>query len=235
MKGSPGTGGGHGVIGNQASRSSIPWTSTDNPAVFALRYLIPMRDQILELTRDDIVTDEALRMVLAHLVSKGFGEHHQGRLRDYLIRISRAAVKGAVGTVSRERPEQAIAEFSLSDLRPDNPNWVRRWRAELVSRTWRTIERREHAQPERPLFTVLRMASDHPSDNAKMIAARILTETEVRVDPINIPVLYRESRRAFAEILADEIAETVDATVSRAIEDEVRILGLNQLFGELRT
>ena len=61
-------------------RSSHPWTEADSAAGFVLRYLAPMRRQLTSALGSTEQADEALKLLLAHLVSVGFGEHTPGQI-----------------------------------------------------------------------------------------------------------------------------------------------------------
>ena len=54
-------------------RSSQSWTETDSAAGFVLRYLSPMRQQLARVLGSDDEADQALKVLLTHLVTAGFG------------------------------------------------------------------------------------------------------------------------------------------------------------------
>ena len=65
-----------------------------------------MRRQLTSVFGSTEHADEALKLLLAHLVSIGFGDQKQGRLRDFLLRGIRSAAKSRVNELpENERPE----------------------------------------------------------------------------------------------------------------------------------
>ena len=207
-------------------RSTHPWTKADSAAGFVLRYLTPMRRQLIAVLRSEDRADEALKLLLAHLVSAGFGDHKQGRLRDYIIRGLRSAAKSIVAEI----PEPERANIPLDDLKLDSKAWLQLWREGLLERAWRALERKEHAAPESPVYSVLHLATSNREATPTMLAVQIKTDLGISVDESTIQKTLPVARMLFAQLVADEIAETLESPSSDDVKQEIGQLGLGKAF-----
>lgn len=209
-------------------RTSRPWTDAENAAGFVLRYLVPMRDQLIQWTNNETIADESLKRLITHLVTQGFGSNGRGRIRDFLIRGIRSAAKAVVSELPENQTQNLKIDFS--NWTPDSPAWLANWRKGLLARAWRSLERVEHKEPIRPIYTTLRAATEHPQEDSSMLAVRINTQTDLRVEPKMISELLRVARSSFAQMLEHEIAETLDTVDPASIAQEIEILGLAGIF-----
>ena len=207
-------------------RTSRPWTDAENAAGFVLRYLVPMRDQLIQWTRSEGLADESLKRLITHLVSQGFGANGKGRIRDFLIRGIRSAAK----TVVNDLPEEKRPNIDFAKWAPEAPEWLANWRKGLLARTWRSLERDEHKDPSRPVYTTLRAATEFPKEDASMLAVRINTQSEFQVEPTAIGELLATARMSFKEMLKHEIAETLDTVDPQAVAQEIEQLNLTSIF-----
>jgi hypothetical protein len=190
-----------------------------------------MRDQLIQWTSSEAIADESLKRLITHLVAQGFGSNGKGRIRDFLIRGIRSAAKSVVADL----PDQKRPAIDFASWTADSPMWLANWRKGLLARAWRSLERAEHKDPTRPIYTTLRAATEHPEEDAAMLAVRINTQTDLRVEPSRISELLLSARSAFAQMLEHEIAETLDAVDPRSISQEIEILGLAGIFATRKT
>ncbi len=163
-------------------RSSHPWTKADSAAGFVLRYLSAMRRQLTATLGSVNEADEALNLLLTHLINAGFGEYRQGRLRDFLVRGLRSAARARLN----ELPEDQRAKTRLDELKVDSKEWIKFWREGLLERAWRSLERLEHAKPEVPLFSVLHSATANPQATPEMLVVQIATDSGIQTDAATI-------------------------------------------------
>lgn len=207
-------------------RSSHPWTRADSAAGFVLRYLVPMRRQLTAVLGTTELADDALKLLLTHLVAVGFGEHKRGRLRDFLVRGIRSAAKSCVADL----PEADRSALDLEGLTLESKSWIIYWREGLLERAWRSLERQEHADPQRPVHTVLRAATKSPSVTTRMIAAQLVSESGVTLSDAKVQEILAQSRVLFAQLVADEVAETLEAPTGDDVKREISALGLGKAF-----
>ncbi len=210
-------------------RSSHPWTEADSAAGFVLRYLTPMRRQLIALLGSEELADESLKLLLAHLVSVGFGEHKRGRLRDFLVRGLRSAAKTRVN----DMPEGTRPTLDLDGLTLESKEWMSLWRDGLLERAWRSLERKEHAEPDSPVYSVLHFATLNPQATPAMLAVQINAEFGISVDEATIRECLPVARAMFAQLIADEVAETLEAPTSDDVKREINQLALGKAFSGL--
>jgi hypothetical protein len=212
-----------------SSRSSQPWTQADSAAGIVLRYIVPMRRQLVLWLGSETLSDECLRLLITHLITQGFGEHGRGRIRDFLLRGIRSAAKAVVA----ETPEATRPEVDFSNWTTSSKSWLEHWRAAILARAWRTLERQEHRDASEPLFSILRAATAHPRETPEMLALRIQTESQISVSPESIQQLLPEARRRFARLLLGEIGETLDSPGNDSIHAELHAIGLADAVDKL--
>ena len=207
-------------------RSSHPWTEADSAAGFVLRYLAPMRRQLTSLLGSTERADEALKLLLAHLVSVGFGQHKQGRLRDFLLRGIRSAAKSSVS----ELPEAKRPNLNLDGLTLESKEWLSYWRDGILERAWRALERKEHATPDPPLFSVLHCATSNPQATPATLVEKIAADRGVTLDAATVEKVLPSARALFAQLVADEVAETLEKPTGDEVKREISQLGLGKAF-----
>lgn len=207
-------------------RTSQAWSQADSAAGFVLRYLAPMRRQLAVLLKSTEQADEGLKMIIAHLVSAGFGDQRHDRLRDFLLLSIRSAARKRL----QEIPESNRPEIDFEQLQSDSKDWLRYWREGLLERAWRSLERIEHATPSHPLYSMLHCATANPKATPGMLVIRVATETGAQIDESKAEVILAESRRIFAQLVADEISETLEKPESADVRKEIKTLGLGEAF-----
>lgn len=211
-----------------ASKSGVlntllrPWTQSQSAAAVIVRYLSPMRQQLIQWTGSEAIADDSLKMLIGHLVAQGFGQHGRGRMRDFLIRGIRSAAKAKIG----EMAENNRPAIDFSTWKVDSPDWIANWRGELLARVWRELERDEHQELSRPLYTILKTTTAHPRETAEILAVRINTESDIAVDPATIQTLIAPARKRFAELVLQEVTQTLDDRTEAAIMAELNAIGL---------
>lgn len=210
-------------------RSSHSWTEAESAAGFVLRYLMPMRKQLIAVLGSATEADQALRILLTHLVSAGFGEHQQGRLRDFLARAVRSCAKARLVESERLQADQE----KLGRLTPDAKDWLVRWRECLLERAWRALEREEHREPTRPLYSVLWVSTTEPKLSLDELAAAVEKRIAVPLEQARLQQLKLESKAAFAQLLADEIVETLENPDKAMVKKEIQSLGIGKAFAGL--
>ncbi len=205
-------------------RTSNPWTKADSAAGFVLRYLAPMRRQLTEVLGSTEQADEALKLLLAHLVSAGFGEHKQGRLRDFLLRGIRSAAKNCVSSSSEPQP------IKLDTLTLESKQWITFWREGLLERAWRTLERQEHLAPAPPVYSVLHHSTTHRDASPDQLVSILKDQAGIQIDAATVNLILPQARAMFAQAVADEVAETLESPTGDEVKKEIGLLGLGKAF-----
>ena len=210
-------------------RSSHSWTETESAAGFVLRYLAPMRKQLTAVMGSEAEADQALRILLTHLVSAGFGEHKKGRLRDYLIKALRSCAKARL---SEQGSEQEQKE-KLAGVTHESKEWMVMWRDCLLERAWRALERMEHQDRERPLYSVLWSSTLNSDASLDELAQAVQSRCGIKLDQVKLQQFKHEAKAAFAQLLADEVVETLENPDKAAVKKEIQSLGMGSVFSGL--
>lgn len=242
------------------ARSKQTWTGAGSAAGYVLRYLTPMRRLMIDIVGGEKEADRALAILVAHLVKAGFSGHDQGRLRDFLVRGIRSAAKAGYDEAVQERSQSESLELAdstdagataptppkLDVAKLESPYWLGYWREGILQRSWRAIERIQHArrytritqrtsqgqEPPREdlVHDVLRVAMSHPKDNLEQWASRVATMAGRGVKPEEVRSQLELARIRFAQQIADEVAQTLDKPNPAMIQTEIKTLGLGKAF-----
>ena len=207
-------------------RSSHSWTEADSAAGFVLRYLSPMRRQLAAILGSNAEADESLKILLAHLVNAGFGEHRQGKLRDFLIRGVRSCARARLADIpEKERPPNKV-----DSVVPMSPEWLGFWRDCLMERAWRALERYEHAHPDEPVYSVLFAMKSNPKITTTQLIQQVTKESGNEVDEGVVNRALPLAKSMFAQLIADEVVETLESPSRDDVKEEIRTLGLVGAF-----
>lgn len=202
------------------ARNSTRWSKADSAGGFTMRYMVAMRNYLIELWDDGESVDQSLAMLLTHLSSKGFGTAEKGRLRDFLLNSTRAVVIAYCKRSTTQAPP--IHRITSSD-----PDWLRCWRDCLLARVWRSLERYQHANPDSREYDVLRLATAHPQSSSAMLALRL------KMPPDAFSTTLASAQLRFAQMLADEVAETIESANHADVREELEALQLLQFVETL--
>ena len=127
-------------------------------------------------------------------------------------------------------PKGKRPNIDFDQLQSDSKDWLRYWREGLLERAWRALERIEHATPSRPLYSVLHCAIANPQATPSMLVIQIATETGVQIKESNAETILAEARRIFAQLVADEVSETLEKPQFADVKQEIKTLGLSKAF-----
>lgn len=202
------------------------WTTTSTPAVLVLRYLQPLRGQLIEALSSEPLADDCLERLLRHLINQGLGQHGRGRVRDFLLRGIRSAAK----SVLNELPKESRPQVDPACLAADAPSWLSHWRQGILERAWRQLEGEEHRHRSRPFYTIYRQAFDHPHETAEMLAVRASTASSTAIAPQRVSELLEPARQRFHRIVREEIARSLEQPDETAIDTELAESGLGELL-----
>ncbi|MEZ6088681.1 MAG: hypothetical protein R3C05_11775 [Pirellulaceae bacterium] len=205
------------------ARQSTRWSQADSAGGYTMRYLTAMRNYLIELWDDGEAVDNALVLLINHLAAKGFGSSEKGRLRDYLLRSARSAA------AAQYKREPTPTPPPVDAMKIDSPDWIRNWQECLLARVWRSMERFSHANPNNWEYHLLRGSDDHPGDTASMLAVRLSNEFGTAIKPEQVKTGLVAARRRFAQLLADEVTDTLESPTPQDVNAELQAIGLLHL------
>lgn len=202
------------------------WTLIQDPVKFTLRYGTALQRYLEVLLKDRHEAEEVAQDFLLRVVKGGFAaaQPSRGRFRDYL----RVSLRHAVITHLRRR--RAMLHGLDLDLLPQasaeaDACWQAEWQRCLLERAWRSLERKQHRTGV-CYYTVLRLAADHPEENARDLARRVADQTGQQLSPAALRQQLCRARRFFATMLIEEVRQTLQNPTEEELQDELRQLGL---------
>jgi RNA polymerase sigma-70 factor (ECF subfamily) len=142
-----------------------------------------------------------VKAVLFHLVSR----YRRGQQRRPLPLPADSPVMAALA----DMPEEAQREFDAS------------WRDELLARTWEALAR---AQPH--FHAVLRLRADHPKMPSAEMAQQLSQPLSKPLTPQGVRQSLHRARDTFAELLIEEVAQSLESPTLERIEEELGELNL---------
>lgn len=241
------------------ARSKQTWTGAGTAAGYVLRYLVPMRRLMLDVAGSEKEADRALAILVAHLVKAGFSGHDKGRLRDFLLRGIRSAAKARFDEVNLEietgktkdgKPIPPPTPPKVEVAQLESPDWIGYWREGILQRSWRSLERYQHAcrygrrpatesdQAEVPnedlIHDSLKIAMSYPKETIEVWAGRIASLAGRTVSPDEVRLQIELARVRFAQQIADEVAQTLEIPDPKAIHGEIKNLGLAKAFAGVK-
>lgn len=169
---------------------------------FALRFL---DGQFHKVAPDKGRFRDYVKTVLFHLI----GNHRKRRFKD-------AAV------FTDDLPEQAV-EVSL-EVEQD-PEFIRAWREELLLRCWANLAASDQATGQ-VHFTVLRQRTENPTSPSAQLAEELTTRLGKPVSTTTLRQMLHRAREKFAELILDEVTQSLADPTDEKLADELIVLGL---------
>lgn len=209
---------------------STRWSQIKDPAQFVLRYSPAIRAYLLALLKQSHDADDVSQDFIMSFLQRGLvtANPDRGRFRDYLKVSVRRAALAHLRRTTREnhRGEGLAAEPAALDDPAADDQWQREWRACLLDRALRGIERHVAAHPGCGYEVALRIAREYP-DGDSVLRARVASE---RLNKLVSPAAFRQmlcrARSLFKAVLVEEVAKTLRDPTTEAIDEELADLEL---------
>lgn len=207
---------------------STHWTMVEDPAKFVLRYGPAIREYIDKLLKGRHDSEDVAQDFLTLVMTRGFSENQLrgGRFRNYLQAAVRNAVIDHLRVKRPSATDQQILEETLTVNEEDD--WIALWKQCLLEKSLRALRQHQKANPGNIYYTVLKMAMDHPENDSTELARRASSATGREIRPDGFRQLLHRARRKFAEIVVDEVTQTLRHKHQDELEDELRVLGLDR-------
>ena len=195
------------------------------------RYGGAVRRYALAALRDEDAADEVFQEFALKFVRGDFGnaDPRLGRFRafvktvvyrlivDHQRRRKQRLREGAMNAdvaepaAGGDDPRTADAAFRIS------------WRDELLARCWQKLEDEERLSGKLQ-FTVLRFRVDHPDLRSPELAEGLSKQLGRAINAGAVRVLLHRARESFAELLLDEITESLaDGSLAEAEEELIEL------------
>jgi RNA polymerase sigma factor (sigma-70 family) len=171
---------------------------------------------------DDLTQEFGLRLVrgdFRHL------DPRRGHFRNYvktvlfhLVSKYRKQQQTGVRPLAPDSPELA----NLASPNPDSDRQFREsWRDELLVRTWEVL-----AETQPVFYAVLRCRADNPKLPSTRMAEQLASQLDKPLTPAGVRQTLHRARERFAELLIDQVAQSLDPPTTEQVEQELRELGL---------
>jgi RNA polymerase sigma-70 factor (ECF subfamily) len=206
------------------------WHVVGDPLQFVMRYAAAVRRYVGALVKNPHDSEDVVQDFLLQTVRRPFTPEQirRGRFRDYL----KAVLRNAALTHFRRSAHPAspgtddLASIAAEVDDAADREWLAEWRDCLLRRAWQALELHEQAAPEGLAYTVLRLTADCPEESSASLAARTaaLTGRAVGVDAFRKQL--SRARRHFAQMIVDEIRQTLEDSSAEDVMEELRDLGL---------
>lgn len=196
------------------------------------RYGIAVRRYLMASLRDTDAVDDAFQEFSLRFVRGDFSgvAPEKGRFRSYL----KTVVYHLIADYGRARKKfQAAAiehESLLASPQQDTHVETDRqffdgWRDNLLERAWNRLQSEEDTSGK-PWFTVLRCRAESPELRSPELAACVSERCGREITPGNLRVLLHRARDRFAELLIEDVRESLDDADPDALQQELIDLNL---------
>jgi RNA polymerase sigma-70 factor (ECF subfamily) len=175
---------------------------------------------------DELFQEFALRLVHGDL--RGAAPD-RGRFRDY--------VKGVlVHLVADHHNRRRRQPTGLASRLVDPPDastpageldraFTESWRDELLARAWSGLNSLERHTGQ-PFYSVLRLRADHPELRSPDLACKLSEQLDKPITSAGVRQLLHRAREKFAELVLDDVAQTLSNAPLPVLEEELTELGL---------
>jgi DNA-directed RNA polymerase specialized sigma24 family protein len=153
----------------------------------------------------------------------------KGRFRDYVKGILCHLVakyhkrnKRRPKSLTSPQLEPAVEAHTASEL---DHGFLEKWRDELLARSWAHLSRIED-QTGQPFYTILQFRAAHLELSSGQIAEQLSTQLGKPLNAAGIRQTLHRARERFADLLVEEVAQTLAEPTPDQIEQELLELGL---------
>lgn len=209
---------------------STRWSLITDPLRFVLRYAPAIHAYLGALIKNPQDAEEVAQEFLLRGIQQGFvrTEPLRGRFRDYL----KTAVRNAALSHLRRRRPTCHGGAALSQLPADptqalaEQEWLAEWQRCVLDRALQALDSHQRRSPGNLFYTVVRLSLDHPRDDSTALAARAsaLLGRPFRADAFRKQL--SRARRFFAELLVQEVVQTLEEPTPEDVEEELVAVGL---------
>jgi RNA polymerase sigma-70 factor (ECF subfamily) len=179
--------------------------------------------------RDEDLASEAYQEFALRFVRGDFhrADPAKGRFRSFL----KTSLHNLIVDFKKRRNAGAATSDQLNELcgsgglAERDRAFTQSWRDELLARTWQALAV-EESSSNKPLFTVLHFRAANPDSRSAELAAGLTTQLGREISAANVRVMLHRARERFADLMLDEVANSLDDPTPEAMEDELAELDL---------
>ena len=196
------------------------------------RYGTAVKRYLLGATRNEDLADELFQEFAVRFLTGQYSsaDAERGRFRSFLKTILFRLV------AEHHRRKGRDKLVSMGSHLPDAPDYTpgfesnelefnKVWSDELLKKAWSALASLEE-QTGRPLFTVMRAKVENPEMKSPEIAELVSRMTGKELSTGNARVILHRARDQFADMLVDEVQQSLDTDDIERLADELRDLQL---------
>lgn len=206
------------------------------------RYSGAVYRYLMAVLRDVDSADEVFQEFALRLVRGGFrnADQRRGRFRDYV----KVSIIRLVTDHHRRRQRDAKRDAAI----PVEADWegptssptagaedafAASCREEFLGRAWRAL-RKSDEQTKQHLFAVLNYRSQRPDAPSQAVADELTRELQLAkpLTAAGVRKTLERARTRFADLLLEEVLQTLDSPTKETLEEELIDLGLHEYCGQ---
>ena len=124
------------------------------------------------------------------------------------------------------REMETVFEPAAPDERKAaDEEFIASWRDELLSRTWAALDEYEQ-QTNKPMYSAMRLRVDQPDLRSPELAEALGKRLDRDISAANVRVILHRAREKFAELLLDEVLQSLEQPSRQDLEEELGQLKL---------
>lgn len=188
------------------------------------RYGGAIRRYLLAAVRDADGADELFQTFAYRFLHGDLrgANRERGRFRDFLKGV---LYHLAADYHNRSRAQPLPAEHSALVAEPpsladSDRDFLTSWRDELLAHAWAALERFERDNGQ-PYFTVLRYRADHPDARSPEMADQLSSQLRKKLSSSSVRQSLHRAREEFADLLLDEVVQSLESPSVEALEQEL--------------
>jgi RNA polymerase sigma factor (sigma-70 family) len=202
------------------------WSQICDPLRFVMRYSQAIRAYLAAIFRDEEAAEEACQEFLAKFLERGLDAAvpDRGRFRDYL----KISVRNTALAILRRKHETPVdpALFESIATQSADDAWTNEWQRVVLDKAWRLLEGHERSAPQSLHFTALKLAVDFPQETSEQLAVRAGQLSNREITAAAFRKQLSRARQHFAQLIVDEVSQTLSTNVRRDLAEELSELGL---------
>ncbi|MEZ6031933.1 MAG: hypothetical protein R3C17_02495 [Planctomycetaceae bacterium] len=196
------------------------------------RYGAAIKRYLLGATRNEDITDELFQEFAVRFLTGQYStaDAERGQFRSFLKTILFRLVAEHHRRKGRDRivamgSQMPDAPDTNSGAEKDELEFNKVWSEELLKKAWSALALMEE-RTGRPLFTVMRTKVENPGMKSPEIADLVSSTTGKELTTGNARVILHRAREQFADLLVDEVQQSLESPDIDRLADELRDLNL---------
>lgn len=185
---------------------------------------------LLSTLRDETVAHDLYQEFALKLIKGDFHRTapEKGKFRFFVKTVTRNLIRSHFRKQNRHSqtgvPMEEIAQLEEGD-KQDYQLFGESWREDLLFRTWQSLA--EHQQKTGvTYYSVLNLRVTHPELDGDSFAEKLSNELGRQVNPATARVQLHRAREKFANLLIDDVANSLEDDSRNQVEQELIELGL---------